>query len=440
MAIEQYKSSASLNTTLGSLSTAPGMARSDVDDALRQMMADIASGVAPTINPRSYGAVCDGTTDDTAAVQSAIYAAASAKKIMVLPGTIKFGAVTCPANTHIVGPGMKTAVTALAGSYDLFTITGSDVTIENLVVSASAKTGGNEFKIACAGNTIERTTLRNILVWNSMGAITDSGTTGYHITTRIQSVQFRAHNGPGVSWTRGYAFLFLNEVTIDYVGVSTSNYTGFFFDFSGLGAGSGGLFLRDTDVLGTAGTYNLASQRGYDIRNASAVTLLHTRADTVGEKGYVLNNCNKVVLQDVTASLCAGHGFEFTTVSHLSGNGVNAFGRNGLGYSIASQDGIQFVSGCYAVSIVGGVTRDNTGHGVNKAAAQAGAIDMRGMVSTANVGRGVKSTGSSAFHFSGSLYGNTAGNYDLGGGFDYLSSTQLNSGAVVSVGPGPVSA
>lgn len=440
MAIENYKSSASLNTTLGSLSVAPGMARSDVDDSIRQLMADISSGVAPTINPRAYGAVCDGTTDDTSAMQSAIYAAASAKKILVMPATIKFGALTVPANTHIQGPGMKTTVTALTGSYDMFTITGSDVTIENLVINAVGKSGGNEFKIACAGNTLERITLRNLNIWDSRGGIADSGTTGYHITTRLQSIQFRRHNGPGIAWTRGFAFLFLNEVTIDYVGVSTSNYTGFYYDGSGLGAGSGGLFLRDMDVLGTQGTYNLANQRAYDIRNASAVTLLHTRADTCGEKGYVFNGVNKLVLNDVTASLCAAHGFEFTTVSHLSGNGVNAFGRNGLGGTIASQDGIQFVSGCYAVSIVGGVTRDNTGHGINKAAAQAGAIDIRGMVSTANVGRGVKSVGASAFHFSGSLYGNTAGNYDLGGGFDYLSSTQLNSGAVVSVGPGPVSA
>lgn len=41
MAVEDYSTSASSNTTLGTISVAPGMARSDVDNAIRQLMADI---------------------------------------------------------------------------------------------------------------------------------------------------------------------------------------------------------------------------------------------------------------------------------------------------------------------------------------------------------------------------------------------------------------
>jgi hypothetical protein len=391
------------------------------------------------LNVYDYGAKLNGA-DDTEAVQKAINAAAEQGIALLLPETISFGAVTVPANTHITGPANKATVTAIAGSYDLFTITGSDVTIENVRVEDAAKSGGYDFHIACGASTIERTELDNIVTFNSRGGITDSASTGFHVTTRIRSVQFRGHNGPGVSWTKGFAFLFLNEVTVDYVGVATSDYTGFYANLAGLGSSAGGIFFRDCDVLGTCGTYNLPNQRGFDIRNTAAVSLFNSRADTLGEKGFVFDTINKLILQDTSSSLNASHAYEFTSVTNATGNGVNAFGRFGLGYAPANADGIRFVSGCSLISINGGIARDCTGHGVHKVAAQASAIDIRGLSSGFNVGRGVKSVGSSAFLFSGSLIGNTAGNYDIGGTFDYITATTLNSGAVVSVGPGPLSA
>lgn len=393
-----------------------------------------------TIHVKDFGAVCDGVANDTAAVQNAINAGAAQGKSVVLPKAIKHGALTLPAGTHLIGPGGKSTVTALAGNYSLYKITGSDVTVENLIIEAAAKTGGYEFEIACGTATIERTTICNILGLNSRGAITDSGTTGKHITTRLQSIQFRLHNGPGLSWTRGFAFLFFNEMVIDFVGVATSDFTGFFCDFAAMGAGSGGIFFRDCDVLGTAGTTNLANQRGFNIANAAAVSIFNSRADTLGDYGFNFNNINKLIVDDASSSLNAGHAFVYTSVTNATLTGANAYGRNGLGYAPASIDGFRFVTGNANIVINGGVARDCTGHGVHKTAAQAGPIDIRGMASVSNVGRGVKSVGNSAFVFTGTLNGNTAGNYDIGGAFDWIAATMLASGAVVTNGPGPLTA
>jgi len=165
-------------------------------------------------------------------------------------------------------------------------------------------------------------------------------------------------------------------------------------------------------------------------------------ADTCDGKGFIFNAVNKLHLQNVTAGLCNNHGYEFTSVTNSDGIGIKAFGRNGLTTPAANIDGLKFVSGCSIFVLANVLARDCTGHGVNKNAAQAGAINVSNLMSASNVGRGVRSTGnSSAFLVSGStLTGNTAGNYDLAGDTDWLQATQLNSGAVVSVGPGPISA
>ena len=77
MAIKDYSVSASLNTTISGINIAEGMARGDVNAAMRQQMADIAVwrkglGVEQT---SEHGAVGDGVADDTAAITAAITAA-----------------------------------------------------------------------------------------------------------------------------------------------------------------------------------------------------------------------------------------------------------------------------------------------------------------------------------------------------------------------------
>jgi hypothetical protein len=123
MPIEDYNTSAALNTTLGTIPVGPGMAREKVNDAFQQLMADIAQlpesggssaigflqagagAVARTgqaklrdmLSVKDFGATGDGATNDTTAVQAAITAAATTGKIVYFPaGTYKVTTLTLP--------------------------------------------------------------------------------------------------------------------------------------------------------------------------------------------------------------------------------------------------------------------------------------------------------------------------------------------------------
>ena len=72
--IKDYKTSASLNTAVGGVNISENMARSDVNNAMRAMMADVVKAVPVVVTVRDLGAKCDGVTDDGAIINAEIYA------------------------------------------------------------------------------------------------------------------------------------------------------------------------------------------------------------------------------------------------------------------------------------------------------------------------------------------------------------------------------
>lgn len=401
----------------------------------------VQSALRRTITPQDFGAVGDGVADDTAAFQAAVNEAQTKNYTLYLPGAFKIGAINITGNLHLMGAGSQTTINAKAGNYNLFTITGSDVMVENLYIDDTAKTGGWDFNISCGTATLERLSFTNINTFYSYGFIRDDGSTGIHVTTRVTECQARGHRGYGIYFTRPFAFIFLTQVAIDYVGMgAAADWTGIFFNPATIGGAAGGLVMDDCDVLGTMGVFTNVNQRGYDIRNTAAVWMKQCRADTVGEIGFVFVNVSAVHLVGTTAGLCNSHGYYLESVINSSFVGVEGFGRNYLAGSLAGADGIRFVSGCGDIVITGGYMRDFTGNGIQKATAQAGPINISGMQLIANTQRGVASSGNSAFLMTGIQFqGNAAGNYTLAGNSDYLQASQLDATTVVNVGPGPVS-
>lgn len=77
MAVRDWSTAASSNTSVGGINIAPNCARGNIDDALRAIMAEAKAEFAKTIRADLYGAVGDNTTDDTAAIQAAIDAAST---------------------------------------------------------------------------------------------------------------------------------------------------------------------------------------------------------------------------------------------------------------------------------------------------------------------------------------------------------------------------
>lgn len=84
MPISDYSTSAASNTTLGGIAIGPGMERGKVNDAIQQLMADIARhkfmlGAFVTVKDAPYNAVGDGATSgDGAAIQAAMDAVSAA--------------------------------------------------------------------------------------------------------------------------------------------------------------------------------------------------------------------------------------------------------------------------------------------------------------------------------------------------------------------------
>lgn len=383
-----------------------------------------------------------GVSASTTAVQNALNeASARGKCDVIIPNGAKIGALTIPTGVTLMGPEARANLVADTGGYTTFTLNASDSGIQNIQIEESAKSSGDTFLIACGTTGKDRIRLENIVTFNSWRLLADSGSSnGVHTTTLFRNIQAKAHRGPGVAFTRQFAFVELDHVIIDYVGVSASDFTGFSFTGTGLPAGAGGLIIERCDVLGTMGTFTNANQIGCVMTDLSAVRIRNTRMDTCGNDGWRFNNINGLIMDDVAAGLCDGHGMSFTSCQAVIANKVFLFGRNYLTTPSASKDGIIFVSGNNGINIGNVLARDFTGHGINKSAAQVGPIGIFGLSAYANTGRGVRSTGSSGFLVSGYQFnGNTAGNYDLGGAFDYIMSGQLASGAVsTSIGPGTV--
>lgn len=85
-------------------------------------------GQSGGINIKDYGAVGDGSTDDTSAIQAALTAAAAARSAtFVPPGTFIYTALTLPSNTQLVGIGTLKLAASQNAAADVYSLTASSV-------------------------------------------------------------------------------------------------------------------------------------------------------------------------------------------------------------------------------------------------------------------------------------------------------------------------
>lgn len=416
--------------------------QSFIQDGTGAVEVSLQSKAKQILHAKDFGGVWDGVGVDTTALQNAINEGiARGGADVILPEKARLGAITINGKVGLIGVESKTEITSIAGNYDGFTISSSDVEIKNLTIKDSLKTGGYDFHISCGTTGKDRIGINNVITYDSFGFIKDSGSgNGVHTTTRLKQIQAKVHRGPGVNLVRLFAFVFLHEVTIDYVGTTSPNHLGFNFVGTGLPAGAGGLILDECDVLGTAGVIPSATQYGYKFQDLNAVRVNCSRADTCGSIGWQFVNVIGVIFDDLTSGLCDGYGVTFQNCTSVLGDKLFIYGRNYLSSPTANIDGLRFLGGNNAINIGNIITRDMTGYGVHKTVAEAGPIQLGSLSSYSNTLRGIKTVGNSGFVVTGFQFNNNAaGNYDLGGTFDYLLAGQFASGTVASiVGPGPV--
>lgn len=144
------------------------------DVALLGAVADWALARSATHAPQQYGAVGDGATDDTAALQAWLD---DPDKLKILPGGEYrvTAALTCTVDgVTIVGPGV---LKCGAAELILLTVSGDDTTVDGLRID-----GWNlaRYGIRATGNghTIQRCTVENIRSTTSTARAIDSSTRG----------------------------------------------------------------------------------------------------------------------------------------------------------------------------------------------------------------------------------------------------------------------
>lgn len=386
----------------------------------------------------------DGTTDDTDALLDAIKALGPNGGTVFLPvppvSYLLSSTILLGNGVTIIGEPSKSAISTAAGMYPLFSIGGSDSGVENLVIQNQAKTGGPDILIDPGSGTINRTRINNLLTWNSYGLVADTGTdNGCYVSTWVTRCQARQVRYNGFSFTRSFAYLFLDDCVADFIGSTNPNYTGFALDNSALASvpAVGGALIRGCSVTGTStGSGAYPAQGGFCIYNTNEVWALDCDADTVDRFGWNFTNVNHLHMANCEAGLCGDFGMVFTNVGFIDAASLRVYGRSQITHN-GPANGINFCGGCSNVSLTGVTVMDCTGDGIF-VPQQAGRVNISGGQILGCAGYGLQTSGSSSVLASGlSLSGNTA-NYSLGGPQHYLQVSQLNNGAVVSVGPGPV--
>lgn len=174
-----------------------------------------------------FGAVGDGTTDDTAAFNKAVAtanAAGGSYGIFIPPGTYKVtGAVTTITADHVCFIGQSNGASIIAPTYNgaVFTFTGYGGGFEDLRVSYPSAPGANAVFMVQSGGTGQNLTnirVNNVRTFLQIG--TSAPTTGGAAT--ITNLKGNAYNG-GSPFIKLYggAGLFINSAEVYVAGVGT---------------------------------------------------------------------------------------------------------------------------------------------------------------------------------------------------------------------------
>ncbi len=384
------------------------------------------------ISVKDKGAVGDGTTDDTAAFRAAVAGLPNGTGTVLVPtppvAYLLSGKITLPTKVSIVGDEQRSWIKTAAGTYTLFSITGSFTTVKNLFIDDTNKSGGVDISIDCGshgpGSGLNHIIIENITVLSSYGVVADSGSgQGLYQDCIVRNIWADAMRGIGLSFTRFFGSLFISTCTIGSGGTLGSPGTaGIAVDSSVLtnaGVGSvGGLWMCDC--------WCGQNVNGYSIANTVAVWINNCQADTSSNIGWLFSNVQNAYLSQLEGG--------------LSASGANMWFVNCFNCTVTSpvvngggSHGIVFASGNAFITVSNAYVSGAAGAGIFVAATQTGCINISGGIFATCANYGLSFSGASAVMASGmTLVGNSAGNYFLGGNVHHLRDAQVNSGSVVN--------
>lgn len=368
-----------------------------------------------------FGAVQNGSTDDTDAVQGSLDVLGFANILAWRGSSIKIDNVRLKnSGNRLSGVGWPTIIQSAATP---IYIEDSFQTVEGFKFTGTAT--------AVTVPTIRlRTSLRGMttiairdLYGTDCGSflMDDDDGTNRAIFLNIERCTFASHRGYGVLTYDCWASYYLRQVVVDRVGMSGSdyNYPAFYID------GAEGVFFLDCAHNGSAATSIQAQQDGAFFNLCNFVVIKNYIPDHSGGRGLVFNSCINVKVSDSTIVNAVDHGVHVVggSVFDFSGVTVTQF-ASGLsskdGFSLSAVTGFRGV-GLYAI----GFTRDGF------RADASTRLHVQGEFSDCD-GRGIVTTGVGVVNlFHGCITANNAtGNYSLSSSTDWLRQHIVSAGTI----------
>lgn len=391
-----------------------------------------------------FGAVGDGTTDDTASFQNAIDDCITNNRILIVPATTSgylIGDLTIDGRLTILGVGGNRAkLIAKASTLKMFSIQYREIRLENLWIEMDSATDSSScvffFDTATYG-TIYDIHIKNIRVWRAYCCIKDSNSSGVFTNTYIEDLTCVYAKGTQIIIHDSIGFVFFTKVAIDLtLNSSTVTFPACtFFNASGL-------ILQDFDTVGHGfgGSFDV-NANGIELSNCTSVWFNRVMCDYLGNWGVVISNSNYIYLNDFNTSICLGGGVSITDTNFVVGSNVRVGGTSGQSYAVANKYGVYLLRvATFNVGTIYSYSNTNDGFYFKDCSR----LQVGTLQSNTNTGYGIHeeqtSAGSSVANIISNALtaGNTSGNATITSTSTYIASIMLNSGSAVFQQVGPV--
>ncbi|MBZ9981340.1 hypothetical protein LB521_09230 [Mesorhizobium sp. BR-1-1-8] len=378
-----------------------------------------------------FGAVQNGVTDDSAAIQASLDVLGYANVLEWKGSTVKVNNIRLKDSGNLLqGFGWPKLISS-AGT--VINVENSYQTVRGFLVDGTLQTVGNpviRLKTDLRGMTTVN--IESLYLTNCGAGIMDMNNgVNLAIFVNIRDVTMAGHRGYGIATWDCWASYHIDQVVVSRVSMvgTDYNFPAFYFN------GAEGIFFRNCAQNGSAATSVQPLQDGVVFEDCNFVVFENFIPDHSGGRGMAFLACNNVRGGDSTLANSVDHGFYVSGGSLFALDNIYATQLATLG--LANKDAFS-VNSCLTFRATNLHGAGYTRHGF------LGNVMSRGNVQgefTVNGGRGIVTTGAGLVNlFHGCLTAsNTTGNYSLAGSSDYLRDHIVSAGTITDV-TGPATA